>query len=242
MKIEDALSKLNNEQITGALLEFLHSYTSPAFGVLPKSEVDYLVLQLLVKLGVVSAAASAYELATGLRISLTRARTLIYARCLREETESSLDERLRASLCQPIVQKEGDVFVLDIENPLVMDHLRHKVRELGFPSDGSFSPSVARLSLNALSALVESYIPVESREDVRCELVRAGVSDMSMRGVLKSALKVLGQKLASEAGTHVAGRIVDEMLPLLSRKVGDIVIGVKYLLEFASGNERGEMV
>ena len=40
-----------------------------------------------------------------------------------------------------------------------MDRLRHRIRQLGFLSDGSFSGSIARIKRPALAALISSLIP-----------------------------------------------------------------------------------
>ncbi|TOQ20695.1 hypothetical protein, partial [Vibrio parahaemolyticus] len=86
----------------------------------------------------------------------------------------------------PVIQKSGDLYVLEIENPLVSDHLRSKIQKLGYISDGSFSPSVIKLGLDAVSALIQSYLSDTEIDEVKQALIAAGAPDTSFKGVIKA--------------------------------------------------------
>lgn len=214
---------------SAALQTFLEHYMSPAFGALPKAEVDLLVLQLLEDLGAVSPQPSVYELVSKLRVTRTKARSLIYSRELRSSTPAQLDQRVRALLQRPLIQKAGEVFVLEVENPLVADHLRAQVQALGYVADGSFSPSVVKLSLDAISALMESQLSKEQQAAVKEVLVAAGAPDTSVRGVIKASLKKLATKLASDTGEALMEQASAYLKPLLEAKLEPLLEQAKAL-------------
>lgn len=84
-------------------------------------------------------------------------------------------------------------------------YLKNRLKTIGHVSDGSFSQTVVRMNLNAVSGLIEYYIPQNKQSDVKEALHKAGAPDGSFKGVLKSALKHLGSKVLGEG----AGAIVD---------------------------------
>ena len=161
MNLESILNELTEGETKKVLAGFLHSFTNPAFGSLPKNEIELKVLEMLVELTAIEKEPKEYELVSKLRITRSKARNLIYARELRRSNSQQLDEKVKNLLKKPIVQKKGDSFVMEVENPLVSDHLRAKVQGLGFYTDGSFSPSIIKLGGDAITALIESYLTKE---------------------------------------------------------------------------------
>lgn len=231
MEISKKLNELNTVQLKVAAEEFLTGFCTPAFGALPKSEIELLVLQYLEKVGAIGGEPEVYELVSNLKITRTKARNLIYERELRRLTPSQLDERVKALLKRPLIQKSGELFVLDVENPLVSDHLRSRVQKLGYVSDGSFSPSIVKLPLDAVVALMNYYIEDDQQENVRRALIAAGAPDSTFRGVLKSVLKKIAARVASESGEALLDKtseyiapIVDAVIDGLSDKISDLFL------------------
>ena len=73
-----AITTRAGHQLNKEVLDrFLIQYLNPAFGALPKQEVELLVLKLLVDLGAVDARPSIYELVSKLKVTRTKARRLI---------------------------------------------------------------------------------------------------------------------------------------------------------------------
>ncbi|KAF0158859.1 MAG: hypothetical protein FD159_946 [Syntrophaceae bacterium] len=211
------------ERCAETLKSFLQSYLNPAFGALPKAEVELLVLRMLEDLGTVSPRPGAYELVSKLRITSSKARKLIYEQELRRTTPEQLDEQVRLALQHPIIQKDGGLFILEVENPLVSDHLRDKVKSLGYVSDGSFSPSIVKLSLDAIVALIESVYQTDKEKDnVRAALVAAGAPDDSFKGVLKAVLKKIGARVADETGEVLMGEASKYLEPIITGSVAGI--------------------
>lgn len=227
MDIDRIIEQGNEEDIRSALAYFLNQFTTPAFGALPKNEVELIVLNVLEKINAIASEPEVYELVSKLRVNRSKARNLIYNRELRKSSAEELDEKVKSLLKRPLIQKDGEQFILEVENPLVSDHLRSKVQKLGYVSDGSFSPSIIKLGLDAISALTESLLPVDEKENLRLALVRAGAPDVSLRGILKATFKKVAKKLASETGevliekaSEYISPILDLGIDLASEKVG----------------------
>lgn len=220
--IAEAVRQVDEQTARRALLAILEGSSTPAFGSLPKRELDLLLLDALIAVGYLAENADLYTLVRRLRITRSRARGLLYERELRRLNSHSLDALVREALQQPLLQKQGDVFCLEIENPLVADHLRSLLRELGYPTDGSFSPSLVRMSVDAGAALIERFVEAKDREALRKALVAAGAPDKSLRGVLVGVLKKLGSKVAGEAGDALAESSAEFIKPILDVSKGAI--------------------
>ncbi len=130
---------------------------------------------------------------------------------------------------RPLIQKNGDLYVLEVENPLVSDHLRSKVQKLGYVSDGSFSPSIIKLGLDAITALIESYLSAQEKDDLKAALVAAGAPDTSFAGILKATFKKVASKVASDSGEALMDKasefispIIDAGIELVTEKAGEL--------------------
>lgn len=236
MNPQQIVCAAGTEKQAAALETFLTRYLTPAFGTLPKAEIDLLVLNLLEDMGAINKDSGVYELVSKLRVTRSKARNLIYQRELRTATSAQLDLQVRKILQRPIIQKAGDVFVLEVENPLVADHLRAKVQSLGYASDGSFSPNIVKLSLDAITALLESNLTVKEREDVREALIAAGAPDISFRGILKATLKKLASKVAANTGEEMLEEVSNYMKPIVEGAVEEAKVRAKSLFSRPVGN------
>lgn len=207
MDISKVTTQAGHKCTKGALDTFLHEFIDPAFGALSKQEVELLVLRLLTQIGAVSTRPSIYEIVSKLKVTRAKARRLIYDQELRSRSPEDLDNDVSLLLRHPIVQKRGDLFALEVESPLLADHLRAKLQELGHLSDGSFSQSLVTLTLDGITALIESNLSDADKAKTFDALVAAGAPDKTLNGVLKSAVKKLGEKIADDAGAAVAKEV-----------------------------------
>lgn len=122
-------------------------------------------------------------------------------------------------------------FVLEVENPLIADHLRAKVQSLGYISDGSFSQNIVKLSLDAITALLESNLTEKERTEVRKALIAAGAPDTSFRGVLKATLKKLASKVAADTGEEMMEQVSNYMKPIVEGAVKEIKVRAKDIFQ-----------
>lgn len=226
MNLELIMREVGDARAANALKTLLEKFLDPAFGALPKSEIELLFLGALEEIGAISTEPSVYELVSKLRVTRSKARNLIYERELRRLTPAQLDARVRNLLKRPIIQKAGEQFVLEVENPLVSDHLRSKVQSLGYISDGSFSPSIVKLPLDAVVALIELYIPEDQRNPVKFALVAAGAPDTSFKGVMKAVLKRVAGKVASDTGEALLDSASEYISPIVDASVDGLTVKI----------------
>lgn len=221
MDIDNIVSSLSEVESKAALTYFLKRYTSPAFGALPKNEVELIVLNVLEQVKAIDDNPEVYELVSKLRVTRSKARGLIYDRELRRSSTDDLDEKVKELLKRPLIQKDGELFILEVENPLVSDHLRNKVQKLGYVSDGSFSPNIIKLGLEAISALTESVVSEVNKEELKRVMTAAGAvaPDTSFKGVLKGMLKKVGSKVASDSGDALAEKASEYIGPLFDSAI-----------------------
>jgi hypothetical protein len=115
---------------------------------------------------------------------------------------------------------------MEIENPLVLAHMRQRIRDIGHFSDTSFNTALVRAPLDTVTDLMLDIIPENQHQAIRDALVNAGAPDSSVKGVIKGALKTLGKKVIGEAADQVAEGIVDNSAdflgPLVNASIGQI--------------------
>lgn len=231
MDLEQSVARIPEAQAKALLLKLLSAHVRPAFGAQPKAELELAALEALQGLGSIGAEPSLYELVSSLRITRAKARNLLYALELRRSTPAQLDAKLKALLRAPVLHKQGELFAMEVENPLLADHLKARLQQLGHASDGSFSASVITLKLEAMVALVASCLSVDEQEKLRLALVKAGAPDTSLRGLLTSAFKKLGAKLAAKAGEAAVEQAVDTLGPILDGTIKPAVGRLMALLK-----------
>ena len=229
MTIQEAISRLDEAACRATLEYILSEFSKPAFGALSKKEIELLILEALVQIKYLDSEPSLYQLIRLLSISRSKSRSLIYERDLRRLGASQLDDLLKRALAKPHIQKQGDLFCLEIENPLLIDHLKDKLRRLGFATDGSFSPSLVKLSKDAFIALVVDCVPTANQAEVKAALVAAGAPDGTFGRVIKGVLVKLCGKFADRAGEELAESISDYLGPIISGATSEITTRVSNL-------------
>lgn len=229
MSLATQLKTLSPTVGTPAVQQFLCDYLEPAFGARPKVDIELLVLKLLQDLGLVSVRPTPYELSTKLKIPTARARKLIYEQDLRTRTQQQLDEDLVELLRHPVAVRRGDQFVIQVENPLLVDHLRAKLTSLGHPLDGSFAASVVTLPIPAVASLVEHFIPADAKEAVYQRLQRAGVPGDGLKAVLQGVLEQYCKQTLGEANVEAGKALGRYLHPILAGKTNELAGWAKQL-------------
>jgi len=213
--VTEAMKKADNTTIRTALSGILEAAVTPAFGALPKREIELLLLDALIAIGYIEESPELYTLIRKLRMTKSRARALLYERELRRLDSARLDEMVQQALRKPLLQKQGEVFCIEVENPLVADHIRALLKQLGHSTDGSFSPSLIRISLSAAAALIEHFIEKPDRAAIKKALVDAGAPDKSLQGAIVGVLKQVASKAAGRVGEALVGEAAGYVAPLL---------------------------
>ncbi|SDD38103.1 hypothetical protein SAMN04488104_102724 [Algoriphagus faecimaris] len=222
-EIINKFDELDSENVKQAFKELLQDYLTPAFASMSKRDFDILIFIKLQELGIFNKNPEIYELVSELRVTRTKARNLLYESKLRQTSKSELDQELKEILKTPIFLKDNDKIGIEIDNPYLIDHLRAKLKQLNHITDGSFSPELVRLTTDAFVSLFESFLPENSKDQIKQAFVDVGAeADTSLKGVLKGAFKKLGSKIADEAGGQVAESVGEYLGPIISGSIDEL--------------------
>lgn len=147
------------------LIGFLNTYCMPSFGSMSKRDVDISVFMLMHDLGIIKENPQVYDVVSLLHITSSKARNLIYESSLRRNSRSTLDQALFELLKCPIfIATSDNMIAIEIDDPLLIDHLKQKLRELKFITDGSFNKGIVKMTINAYATLFDVFLSDEDRE------------------------------------------------------------------------------
>lgn len=210
LDIPELLANKSEAQHKAALEHLLIAHTLPVFGAAKQIEHEVAALRALKVLGALPYNADEYTLVTTLRVTKAKARNLLYQDALRTLTSpQQIDDALRALVMQPTATKDGNLILLEVPQPFLMDALRHRIRQLGFLSDGSFSGSIARLPQRALAALIEDLVPPGERKYVAARLRRQGLDGDDLQSLVLGLIKAAGRAAAGSAGEQLGATIAE---------------------------------
>lgn len=222
MEILTSLEAAESDSVKRIFIDFVKEYLTPSYGSMSKRDFEILLFMKLQELGAIQKDPDLYQLIKDLKISRTRVRNLLYEAKMRTSKEEDLNNELIQLLQKPVFLKDGDKVAIEIQNPLLTDHFRFKVKELGFITDGSFSAELVKLNYSAYIALVESMISDEAKNTTVELLVDADImKDTSFKGVFTELVKKIGAKIANEAGEQAIEDAVKYLSPIISGKIGD---------------------
>lgn len=222
--LEAQLREADRDKLQSALREVLAPALGAAFGAGRAADHELATLKALQTLGVLPEQVTEFDLVMQLRVTRAKARSLLYrAQLAALDSLEGLDDRVREVVAHPTVERVGQTgggkveWILDVPDPLVADRIRQLVRQNGYVSDGSFSPSLIRLSLRAYAKLVESLIPQDRREGVLAEAKKRAewAHRRELREVLEDVLARAVKVVASAGGGGVGEAFARELLRLL---------------------------
>ena len=230
MDIRSAVETLDAGIARTALADILEAACNPAFGALPKREMDLRLFTTMSDIGVVAPDASPYQLMTTLRISRAKAQSLVFERELRRRSAADLDALAVAVISAARFVSNGGLFAIEIEDRLTREHVADRLRHLGHQSDGSFNGAIIRVSLDAARDLVTDLMPEDRRRAVLKALRDAGAPDDTIKGAVGRALKAVGGKAAGAAGDMATDTAKDHVKTLLIGSAPAIVAAFQGLL------------
>lgn len=125
----------------------------------------------------------------------------------------SLDEQLKNALKNVRFLKESSYLIsIEIENPLLIDHLKSKLKEKGYITDGSFSLDIIKLNADAFITLLEIYLDEKVKKEIEGKLIDLGyIEDKSFKGILKNLLINISKKIVG----NISDTIVSEFIAYL---------------------------
>jgi hypothetical protein len=227
-KLLERLGEIDDASAKEALIKIFKNYINPAFGALPKRENEIIMFQVLQDLKIFDSNPDQYSVLSSLRVTRSKARALLYESNLRKEVD--LEEELLEVLKNPVLLKDNDKVCLEIDNPLLLDYLKHVLKELGHITDGSFSPDLVRLTPDAYKKLLNKKFSKISKKDLKKALIECGAAtEITVKSILSGVLKKVGKKVADKAG--------DQAGELLGDYLGDLFTeGFEKAKEFVKNN------
>ena len=221
-----AINAASPEALRVAISLLLAPTIEPAFGSARPVLHEVAAIRALQQLGALPTEADEYQLMLNLRITRAKARALLYQLELRQfDDESSLDARVISLLDKPLVERGpgGEtVWLLEVTSPLVLERIRQLVRQIGFLSDGSFSPSVIKLSRRAFAALIVHLMP-KDRQIKALAAARQAVRRSEMPVDLTEWVAEALSLATRQAGKAAAGKIGELLVEEATGAIGELI-------------------
>lgn len=178
MREEDELSrmleKLSEEKAKEILLKLLQQAIYPAFGSVPKREIELGVFDALERVGFISPDKGTYGLMRKLRVTRQKARNLLFDSQMRSFDQQKIDKRIFEMLSSPILQHQDKKIFLEVDDPVLTDRIKEILHEGKCLSDGSFSPSIVSMNMDAFACLVVFFSNIGGR-NLQEQLIQAGL-------------------------------------------------------------------
>ena len=190
------------------LERILQAYATPSFGSMSKRDIDILMFTALQSLGIIDSNPQIYDVVRLLHITRAKARNLIYESTLRRQEEDKEDAYLKGELKRaigkPIFYQEANKVCIEIDNPLLIDYVRQRLRDLGHITDGSFSSELVKMTPSAFTSLYVSILPEENLSEIQRKFVNLGVvPDNSPKAFVKKILMSVCKVALGKAGEEL---------------------------------------
>lgn len=233
--LNNILQHLGHQQLRDILANMLDTYCIPSFGSMSKHDIDLLMFDSMVRMGVISNNPTIYDVMRDLKVTRSKARTLIYEFQLRKvQNEEQLREQLRDLMKTPLMSTLSKNVCLEVDNPYLVDFIRNELKRLGFITDGSFHAELVKMSTEAFASLYENELSEQGKRQIHDRLVELGVKpDTSLKKILPHLMKGVAKTMASTAMGKVGEDIADECI----QYVGDNIDALKETLGNFFNNE-----
>lgn len=223
--IKAALSKPGNAAKFTDL--FVAGYMAPAFGSRSKSEIDLLVFSSLIAAGAIDPAAPEYDIARALNITPARVRNLILNWQLRSiPPQGDLRGAIVEALKKTRFSNDGKLLTFGVENPLLKEEITARLKRRGVFPDASFSKELVKLPVDAFVEFLDEIVDDDTKKQVRTTLLKdKQLPDIGFKALAMGVLGKLGEKVAGEAGSAIAGELVGKMAKPAAEKAVSFLTG-----------------
>lgn len=184
------IEQLSKEKSQEFLTNILERYLSPAFGSIPKRELDILVFTQLMESDFFGTNPELYDIVSKLRVTRSKARNLLYEYELRKNSQTKLDDDLQMLLSEPTLVKSGDCILLEVSSPLLIDHIKAKLKKTHYLTNGSFSEDIIKMTSAAFASLLEDTFEFKTNLDRRHKLEELGL-EPTTKDVMFSIVKTI---------------------------------------------------
>jgi translation initiation factor 2 beta subunit (eIF-2beta)/eIF-5 len=202
----------NNELNKKVLKELFDIYLNPSFGTLKQKEIDLFIFSKLIEIGYLKK--DVFDIVSKLKITRQKARNLLYEYNLR--LSYNLEEEYKEFLKNPILEKDKDVIIFNVENPLLIDFIKSKLKEKRLLSDGSFSPEIIKLKQYAYIELLKDFLDLE---ELKIQLKNNRIND-DFESLMKAFLKKVSIKVFNNSNDFIINEYIS---PFINNKISKVV-------------------
>jgi len=186
----------DNDKIKESFLKLLNLYLTPAFGSISKRDFEIALFIELKELGIIDD--DIYNIISTLRITKSKAQTLLYEAKLRTSNDEKLENELKTLLLTKIyeVDKENKKVLFEITNPYLVDFLKNKLKNLGYLTDTSFNQDILKIDIKAYTNLILEYDFPQKKEILNKLQQQGGIKDVRKRVTKEILTKIAGETLS----------------------------------------------
>jgi hypothetical protein len=177
---------------------FAARYFAPALGALPKSEVDQLVFDSLVEIGLIDPDGAIFAMARALNVTPAKARGLLFQHQLRQPLDAAaLNAQILKAIGNARFSVDDKRLSFGIESPLVRAAVQARMKQVGIFSDISLSGEILRVPLDQVGDFLAAFLTDEDVDRIAKALKKEGKLP---KGWFIDHLNKLGGEAANEAG------------------------------------------
>ncbi|QNF18899.1 hypothetical protein [Aeromonas hydrophila] len=203
---------------------FLERYLERGFGTLSKSEIDMLIMHLIMTHSDLKYKQN-HAISLDLKLSESRVKNLIHKANLQfiEDHEGYVKAEFLALLHKSKLETSKSKVVIIIENAFVKQGIQGRLKELGHFADNSFNAELVHISINSFVDLLHSFYSSDDVVKFELEINKAlennDENKIEFKGILKNFLSgasaKAGEKAMDVAFAFATGG-VSEITPLIS--------------------------
>jgi len=200
--------------------KFIDGYCANGFGAMPKREVDLMVLDLLIKCGVVDDTLDAQRISRQLKLPVSKVKALLYELQLRDEDKNEAwlknELSLRLQHCKFVVTEKDSAtrIAIGVDNQLLRTEIEAILKRDGHFPDYSFNREILRLTPEAYIKIIEFLLTESERKHLHEKLksaIKKTPKDHNEESLWKMALATFVHNTAKAAGEGL-GDLSVEML------------------------------
>lgn len=217
------MSSQSDDTLLKAISKFICAYTEPSLGSMSKHDIDIMMFETMVSLGIIKEDASIYDIMRDLKVTRSKARSLLYEYKLRKtEDEGALRGELERIMEKPLLSNQSSSVQLEVDNPYLIDYIRNELKKLGYITDGSFHAELVKMSADAFAELYEKTISDKTKEAINKKLIELGVKkDTSFKAILPQLLAGVAKNMAKAAfgqvGETLMGKCIEYLQDLIQK-------------------------
>ncbi|MCQ2098048.1 MAG: hypothetical protein MJY87_08945 [Fibrobacter sp.] len=197
---------MNDESLSTKMNELFKLYCQNSFGSVSKRELDIFLFNMFQETGMIKGKDS-WDLAQELKISRTKAQTLLYESSIRYSQKVNV--KIQQLLNDPPRLQDGGTIWMMVDDKFVREQMRSYLRSKGIVTDLSFASEIVKMPPEGYWELQKKYNP-------------QNVSKLKKDEFVEKLKKIPGKfvgKLLSDVAGEEAGESIGTMFSLLFEQV-----------------------